>query len=71
LPGIALALSVNRKLISQQGQSQILKDELEISVDLPNESLNLYGAMSLHIRHVLEMTKGKVHGKGRTAQVLV
>ena len=33
-------------------------------------ALNLDEAMSQHIRRVLEMTKGKVHGKGGAAEVL-
>jgi transcriptional regulator with GAF, ATPase, and Fis domain len=37
---------------------------------LPDESLKLDEAMSRHILRVLEMTKGKVHGKGGAAEVL-
>jgi len=46
------------------GESKLNRDETQ---DTP---LNLDEAMSLHIRRVLEMTKGKVHGKGGAADLL-
>jgi len=38
--------------------------------DLPQDTLRLDEAMSLHIRRVLKMTNGRVHGKGGAAEVL-
>ncbi len=37
---------------------------------LSNESLSMDDVMARHIKYVLELTKGKVHGKGGAAEVL-
>ena len=41
-----------------------------IPAGLQDAPLKLDEVMSRHIRRVLEMTKGKVHGKGGAAEVL-
>jgi formate hydrogenlyase transcriptional activator len=45
-------------------------DRSSIPVGTQDAPLKLDEAMSRHIRRVLEMTKGKVHGKGGAAEVL-
>jgi formate hydrogenlyase transcriptional activator len=45
-------------------------DRSRIPVGLQDESLTLDEVMSRHIRRVLEMTHGKVHGKGGAAELL-
>jgi DNA-binding NtrC family response regulator len=46
------------------------KESTLIRGETQDTALNLDEAMSQHIRRVLEMTKGKVHGKGGAAEVL-
>jgi len=45
-------------------------DEYKTAVGRPDESFKLDEAISRHIRRVLDMTGGKVHGKGGAAEVL-
>lgn len=69
---------VERALILSKGEPLTFHDLAGAkSTDSPapvlgaqHESLNLDEAMSAHIRRVLEMTKGKVHGKGGAAELL-
>ncbi len=69
---------VERALILRKGEPLTFDDllpdkpekESSPSAGTENESLNLDEVMSKHIRRVLEMTKGKVHGKGGAAEVL-
>jgi transcriptional regulator with GAF, ATPase, and Fis domain len=69
---------VERALILSQG-SPLTFDDLpgrtdEGRLSAPDasakETLNLDAVMSTHIRRVLEMTKGRVHGKGGAAELL-
>jgi transcriptional regulator with GAF, ATPase, and Fis domain len=46
------------------------EDAFQSAVGRPDESFKLDEAMSRHIRRVLDMTGGKVHGKGGAAEVL-
>ncbi|HXZ38874.1 MAG TPA: sigma 54-interacting transcriptional regulator [Thermodesulfobacteriota bacterium] len=69
---------VERALILSKGEPLAFDDLLGAkSGDRPpaaatpqGQSLNLDEVVSLHIQRVLEMTKGKVHGKGGAAEVL-
>jgi len=79
-PGNARELEnvVERALILSKGTSLTFDDLLGSKPDessfitggTQNKFLKLDEAMSQHIRRVLEMTKGKVHGKGGAAEVL-
>ena len=45
-------------------------DRSPIAVESQNQTLKLDEIVSSHIRRVLDMTKGKVHGKGGAAEIL-
>ena len=70
---------VERELIRHRGGQlkfdSLLPDEkgsetIPMSAGAVNGPLNLDEAMSLHIRKILEMTKGKIHGPGGAAELL-
>jgi len=69
---------IERALIVSQGAPLVFDDltggELTKTSLVPNGTqdapLKLDEVMSRHIRQVLEMTKGKIHGKGGAAEVL-
>jgi transcriptional regulator with GAF, ATPase, and Fis domain len=79
-PGNARELEnvVERALILSKGEPLTFDDLLggkfgdrpPISGEPQTQSLNLDEVISAHICRVLEMTKGKVHGKGGAAEVL-
>jgi DNA-binding NtrC family response regulator len=69
---------VERALILSQGASLTFDDlsgrtdegRPSVSDTSANKTLNLGAVMSTHIRRVLEMTNGRVHGKGGAAELL-
>ena len=69
---------VERALILSKGEPLTFDDLLggkfgdrpPIAVEPQSQTLKLDGIISSHIRRVLEMTKGKVHGKGGAAELL-
>jgi DNA-binding NtrC family response regulator len=69
---------IERALILSKGAPLVLddlvgekRDRISAVSDATQDTpLNLDEAMSHYIRRVLEMTKGKVHGKGGAAEVL-
>ena len=66
----ALILSKGKPLTFDDLIGGKSEDKLKTPVGLQDEPLRLNEAMSRHIRRVLEVTKGKVHGKGGAAEVL-
>ncbi len=66
----ALILSKGKPLTFDDLIGSKSEDKLKTPVGLQDEPLKLDEAMSRHIRRVLEVTKGKVHGKGGAAEVL-
>jgi transcriptional regulator with GAF, ATPase, and Fis domain len=69
---------VERALILSQGEPLVFDDLVggqsgdnsSLPVGAQNRTLKLDEVTSRHIRRVLEMTKGKVHGKGGAAELL-
>jgi len=66
----ALILSRGEPLTFDDLGGEKLKGGSFTAVPSPDESLKLDEVMSRHIQRVLEMTKGKVHGKGGAAELL-
>jgi len=66
----ALILSRGEPLTFNDLGGEKLKGGSFTAVPSPDESLKLDEVMSRHIQRVLEMTKGKVHGKGGAAELL-
>jgi transcriptional regulator with GAF, ATPase, and Fis domain len=66
----ALILSKGEPLTFEDLLGGKFGDRLPAAVEPQNQSLKLDGIISAHIRRVLEMTKGKVHGKGGAAELL-
>ena len=66
----ALILSQGKPLIYDDLVTGKADDGTTISSGLPDQPLNLEAAMAGHIRRVLEMTEGKVHGRGGAAELL-
>jgi len=69
---------VERALILSKGEPLIFDDLLggksgnrpSVAIEPQSKPLRLDEVVSLHIQRVLEMTKGKVHGKGGAAELL-
>jgi len=69
---------IERALILSKGQPLTFDDLVgekpkgakQIQIEAQDAPLKLEEVASQHIRRVLEMTKGKVHGKGGAAEVL-
>jgi DNA-binding NtrC family response regulator len=69
---------VERALILSQGEPLIFDDLVggqsgdvsSLPVGAQNQPLTLEEVASRHIRRILEMTKGKVHGQGGAAELL-
>ncbi len=66
----ALILSKRKPLTFDDLSGGKSEDKSKIPSIAQDEPLKLDEVMSRHIRRVLEMTKGKVHGKGGAAEVL-
>lgn len=66
----ALILSKGKPLTFDDLSGGKSEDKSKIPSSSQDEPLKLDEVMSWHIRRVLEMTKGKVHGKGGAAEVL-
>ena len=66
----ALILSKGEPLTFDDLSGGKSDDRSSIPVGTQDAPLKLDEVMSRHIRRVLEMTKGKVHGKGGAAELL-
>jgi DNA-binding NtrC family response regulator len=66
----ALILSKGKPLTFDDLSEGKSEDKSKIPSSTQDEPLKLDEVMSWHIRRVLEMTKGKVHGQGGAAEVL-
>jgi transcriptional regulator with GAF, ATPase, and Fis domain len=66
----ALILSMGSPMTFEDLSGAKTGDQFMPAAGRPDESLKLDEAMSRHIRRVLDMTGGKVHGKGGAAEVL-
>jgi transcriptional regulator with GAF, ATPase, and Fis domain len=69
---------IERALILYQGEPLTFEDlfkpkqdiQSSLPVEVPEQPLKLDRLISNHIRWILEMTQGKIHGKGGAAEVL-
>jgi transcriptional regulator with GAF, ATPase, and Fis domain len=69
---------IERALILYQGEPLTFEDlfrpqpdtKSSLPVEVPEQTLKLDRLISDHIRRILEMTQGKIHGKGGAAEVL-